>query len=123
MLKRFFIGFIFYCLTFSASAQDTTSFIFLHVHKGDNVYVQNPLYKDSTFCTCEVKINNVLVPQLVKPNISAYEIDLSAYSMQDKLYIQIVHYKTCKPKVLNPRLCNFGPPVFKEVSISGDTLI
>lgn len=103
------------------SAQDTTSFRFTLFYAGKNVYVQNPVYRDSLFCTCLVKVNQKNL--LVQPASSSYEIDLSGYKLNDTLNIQIIHYKSCIPKVLNLYIGHRRLAVFKSFTNWGQTLV
>jgi len=120
MLKS--IGILALFLVFSVlQAQDTTSFSFTATYQGKNLYVQNPVYNDSLFCTCEVKVNQR--EHAVFLASSSYEIDLSSYKIGDTLQVQIIHYKTCKPKLLNPYTGHSRPLVFKSFSYLANILI
>jgi len=56
---------------------------------------------------------------------SSYEIDLSSFQIGDTLNLQIIHYKGCKPKLLNPYTGHSRPMVFKTLTFAswGNTLV
>ncbi|NJM94225.1 MAG: T9SS C-terminal target domain-containing protein, partial [Cytophagales bacterium] len=66
------------------------------VYQGKNVYVQNPFTWDmKNFCTREVYVNDKLV--LSNPKASAYEINLSAFQVNQPVVIKIIHENNCAP--------------------------
>ena len=70
------------------------------VYQGKNLYVQNPFTGNmKDFCTDEVYLNDVKIMENIKS--SAFEIDLSKLSINDKVDLKIIHKEDCKPKILN----------------------
>jgi hypothetical protein len=71
------------------------------VYKGKNLFVQNPFNgSQKDFCTQEVIVNNKVLLSEVKS--SAFEIDLSSFTIDESLFVKIVYKEDCQPKVINP---------------------
>ncbi len=71
------------------------------VYKGKNLFVQNPFNGNlKDFCTKEVIVNNKVLLSEIKS--SAFEIDLSSFSIDESLFVKIVYKEDCQPKVINP---------------------
>jgi hypothetical protein len=113
--SRFFyiFSFLFCLLSFESSAAELSISGF---YQGRNLFVQNPLAIDKkAFCTDEVYVND----QKVMSNIrsSAYEIDLSAFKIDDAIKIRITYKDDCSPKILNPQVLRSGA-AFQFISFS-----
>lgn len=75
-------------------------------YQGKNIFVQNPfLLEAKEYCTNEVYVNNKLV--LSHPRLSAFEIDLSSFSLNSQIEIKIVYKDECGPKIVNPSALKF----------------
>ena len=75
-------------------------------YQGKNIFVQNPyLLASEEYCTNEVYLNGKLVLQ--EPQASAFEIDLSAFSLNTQVEIRIVYKDGCGPKIVNPQALKF----------------
>ncbi len=71
-------------------------------YQGKNLFVQNPFSTDTEeYCTNEVYVNGKLT--LNQPKASAFEIDLSALSLNSQVEIRIVYKDHCGPKIINPQ--------------------
>lgn len=75
------------------------------IYQGENIFVMNPFASSGVgFCVYEVRINGEMSTDEI--NSSAFEIDLSLYSLTlgDKISIIIKHKDNCTPKILNPEV-------------------
>ncbi|MES2733998.1 MAG: hypothetical protein V4714_19780 [Bacteroidota bacterium] len=112
--RFFFVLSIVFCLiSLESSAAELSLSGF---YQGRNLFVQNPLALDKkAFCTDEVYVND----QKVMSNIrsSAYEIDLSSFTIDDAIKIRITYKDDCSPKILNPQVLRSGA-TFQFISFS-----
>jgi len=72
------------------------------IFQGENLFVMNPFASTGVgFCVFEVTVNGEITTDEI--NSSAFEIDLSVFSLKigEKVSIVIKHKDGCKPKVLN----------------------
>lgn len=69
------------------------------------------------YCCKEVKVNGAITSD--ETNSMAFEIDLSHYGFKagDKVLIEILHDKDCKPRILNPEDL-FPKPSFEIVALN-----
>ncbi|MGK7394282.1 MAG: T9SS type A sorting domain-containing protein [Candidatus Cyclobacteriaceae bacterium M3_2C_046] len=73
------------------------------IYQGKNLYIQNPLSEDKiNFCTRNVFVNGHQV--IDHPKTSAFEVNLSAFNVNDTVNIRIEHHPNCAPKVINPQV-------------------
>ncbi len=87
-------------------------------YHGKNIYVQNPLSSDKiNFCTKEVYLNEKLV--LKYPKTSAFEINLQGLSVGDPIFIKIIHYPGCYPKIINPQVIR-SKSKFQFLNVTAD---
>ncbi|WP_168881570.1 hypothetical protein [Flammeovirga sp. SubArs3] len=70
------------------------------VYKGANLYVENPMLTDGSFCVNKVLINNSEMQRL--PKASAFEIDLSHVGKGNHITVLLFHSNDCTPRILNP---------------------
>ncbi|OHX68341.1 hypothetical protein [Flammeovirga pacifica] len=70
------------------------------VYKGSNLYVENPMLQDGSFCINKVLINNSDMQKL--PNASAFEIELNHIQKGDHISVILFHSNDCVPRILNP---------------------
>jgi hypothetical protein len=85
-------------------------------YQGRNLFVQNPFAADKqSYCTNEVYVNDQKVMSDIRS--SAYEIDLSAYKIDDPIKVRILHKEECAPKILNPQVLRSGA-AFQFVSFT-----
>lgn len=70
-------------------------------YQGQNIYVQNPSAGEAgVYCTDDVIVNGEVVMSNIKS--SAYEIDLSKFTIGDQISLKIIYKDNCKPKIINP---------------------
>ena len=85
------------------------------IYQGENLFVQNPFgLSDKEFCITEIQVNGEIVTS--NPKISALEVDLSGFEINDPLVIKILHHDNCIPHILNPRVVVFKRE-FKFLSV------
>jgi hypothetical protein len=92
-------------------------------YRGKNLYIQNPYGSgDPGFCTERVIVNE---KEIAFENAGAYEIHLDSLGLKfgDPIRIVIHHKDDCKPKVLNPVIDSAQYFNFKDVAVSGDSLL
>lgn len=88
------------CFSFGAEISLTGTY------QGKNIFVQNPFVIDTEeYCTDAVYVNGKLV--LTKPQVSAFEIDLSTYPINSSIEIRIVYKDGCGPNIVNPQALKF----------------
>ncbi len=91
------------------------------VYKGTNLYIENPLLSDGTFCVKKVLINHSEMQRL--PLASAFELEMNHLSKGDEISIVIFHSNDCTPRVLNPNaIRDKGHFQFVELDITEDGL-
>jgi hypothetical protein len=74
-------------------------------YQGKNIFVQNPFSEAGVgFCVYQVLVNDKVATDEI--NSSAFEIDLSQYSLKmgDKVTVKILYKDGCSPLVLNPEV-------------------
>jgi len=114
-LKKVFLNIVFVCLTFSVYAQVIT---LDGVYRGKDIFVQNPfLGAEGSFCIDYIRVNEIKV--IDAPSTSAVKIDLSGFTIDAKIAIEIHHHGGCLPKILNPEVLDVGS-VFKYLQITAD---
>ncbi|OFY65606.1 MAG: hypothetical protein A3H98_11830 [Bacteroidetes bacterium RIFCSPLOWO2_02_FULL_36_8] len=87
-------------------------------YQGQNIYVQNPSAGEpGVYCTDDVIVNGEVVMSNIKS--SAYEIDLSKYTIGDQISIKIIYKENCKPKIINPDALR-SRQTFETVSFTVD---
>ncbi len=72
-------------------------------YQNKNILVHNSLVKSGVgYCAKEIKVNGQITSD--ETNSAAFEIDLSAMNLKlgEKVVIEIIHDKDCRPKILNP---------------------
>jgi hypothetical protein len=83
-----------------------------------NILVHNGFAKSGVgYCVKEVKVNGFTTSD--ETNSTAFEIDLKGLNLKmgEKVVIEILHDKDCKPKVLNPEDL-FPKPTFELLAIN-----
>jgi len=76
------------------------------VYQGQNLFIQNPFGNStSEFCIDEVLVNGSTVVKA--PKISALEIKLDRFEINDPLKIEIFHKDDCTPNIINPHAVVF----------------
>ncbi|MBD3636978.1 MAG: hypothetical protein HUJ25_06495 [Crocinitomicaceae bacterium] len=74
-------------------------------YQGKNLFVQSPESEDGFgFCVTKVTVNGDVSAH--SPQASAFQIDLSEFSIQigEKVLVVLEHEDGCKPKLLNPEV-------------------
>lgn len=72
-------------------------------YQNKNILVHNSFVKNGVgYCAKEIKVNGQITSD--ETNSAAFEIDLSAMNLKlgEKVIIEIIHDKDCRPKILNP---------------------
>ena len=69
------------------------------VYHGTNLFVQNPHDGNNNYCIKEIYVNNKKIDHPAKS--TAFDIDLSAFKLNDAITIKIIHNDDCSPKVMN----------------------
>jgi len=94
-------------LAINLFAQNPTGEIILSgIYQGNNLFIQNPFAGSvNRFCIQEIYINDELV--LSNPHISALEVKLTRFKVNDQLTIKITHYGNCNPNIINPQIVVF----------------
>lgn len=83
-----------------ATAAHAEEMILTGFYTGKNLYVQNPILPDNkSFSTEQVFVNESLV--LNKPITSAFIVDLSHLTIEQRVEIRIVHQPNYPPKIIN----------------------
>ncbi len=98
---------VLWLLTMNLFAQTPSGEIILSgIYQGNNLFIQNPLAGSvNEFCIQEIHVNDELV--LSNPRISAIEIKLTQFKVNDQLTVRITHYDNCTPNIINPQIVVF----------------
>jgi len=76
------------------------------IYQGKNLFIRNPLGGGGQgFCIEQVFVNEELV--LDNPRISALELDLTRFEINDPLVVKIIHKDDCVPQIINPQVVVF----------------
>ncbi|AZQ62799.1 hypothetical protein EI427_11310 [Flammeovirga pectinis] len=114
---------IFLLLSVSATkalAQDG-EMVISGIYKGANLYVENPMLTDGSFCVNKVIINHSEMQKL--PKASAFEIDMEHLKKGQEISVIIFHSNDCVPRILNPNaIRDKGHFQFVELDITEDGL-
>ncbi len=87
-------------------------------YQNKNILVHNSIAKSGVgYCAKEIKVNGIITSD--ETNSSAFEIDLTALKLKigEKVVIEIVHEKDCRPKILNPEDL-FPKPTFEILAMN-----
>ncbi|GAB3334160.1 hypothetical protein GCM10027429_15070 [Marivirga atlantica] len=86
--------------SYELMAEDTYIRGFYH---GQNVFIRNSfLEANQKFCIQQIYVNGEL--SISEPDVSAVEIDLSAFNLEDRIVLRIIHQDGCKPELINPEV-------------------
>jgi hypothetical protein len=72
-------------------------------YQNKNILVHNSMVKSGVgYCAKEIKVNGQITSD--ETNSAAFEIDLTSLNLKfgEKVVIEIIHDKDCRPKILNP---------------------
>ena len=91
-------------------AQEVSEIHLQGLYNGRNLFVQNPLYKQSKhLCVEEIYLNDQIVMQM--PSSSAIEVRMEDLLTRAEVDIRIIHKSSCRPEVLNPEVLSVVPLV------------
>jgi len=98
---------LFVCLLVGFCNQGLASELILNgIYQGKNLFIRNPLGGGRQgFCIQQIFVNEELAVD--NPRISALELDLSRFEVNDPLVIRIVHKDDCLPQIINPQVVVF----------------
>lgn len=118
-LRNLFL-FILFSIPVYGFAQDG-EMIISGIYKGTNLYVENPMLTDGTFCVNKILINHVEIQKL--PKASAFELDMKHLKKGDQINVVLFHSNDCVPRILNPNaIRDKGHFQFIELDVTEDGL-